>query len=78
MNRRIMYGIGGGIILSLVGAMIGLFVGMNIGGNYFSSFEWMGNHGYEAVGYLGAIIGAVIGLIFGAWLGMNRSGKMSR
>jgi hypothetical protein len=43
-------------------------VGMDLGGNYFSSFEFNGVRGYEATGQLGAIIGGLIGAIFGVSL----------
>ncbi|NLC66554.1 MAG: hypothetical protein GX752_06410 [Clostridium sp.] len=74
MNRKVMYGLGGGVILSL----IGLFIGMNIGGNYFTSFEFMGARGYEAVGYLGGIIGGIIGIILGVWLAILGSRKIRK
>ena len=67
-----LFGIIGGVILSL----IGLFIGMNIGGNYFTSFEFMGQRGYEAVGYLGALIGAIVGFLFGVLLGDRQSEKI--
>ncbi|MDN6194756.1 MAG: hypothetical protein L0I88_06960 [Alkalibacterium sp.] len=75
MNRKVKYGLGGGIILSLIGLVVGLFIGMNLGGNYFTSFEFMSSRGYEAVGYLAAIVGAVIGMLLGFWLGMKYSNK---
>lgn len=49
------------IIIAL--AATGLFLGMNLGGNNYPNFEFMGGKGYEATGYLGAILGALIGLI---------------
>lgn len=61
MNRKIIFGIIGGAIL----AVIGLFIGMNIGGNYFPDFRFLTGRGYEATGYLGALIGALIGIILG-------------
>lgn len=51
MKKKILFGINGGVILSL----IGLFIGMNIGGNYFTNFEFMDQRGYELGGYLGAL-----------------------
>lgn len=78
MNRKVKYAIAGGVILSLIGLVLGLFIGVNIGGNYFTSFEFMNGRGYEAVGYLGAIIGAAIGMILGIWLGIKRSSKMRK
>lgn len=61
MKNKILFALIGGVLL----AITGLFIGMNIGGNYFASFEFMGGRGYEATGYLGAIIGAVIGVLIG-------------
>lgn len=71
MKKKILFGITGGVILSL----IGLVIGMNVGGNYFTSFEFMDQRGYEAVGYLGAIIGAVVGALLGVLSGDRLSGK---
>lgn len=71
MNRKVSFGLIGGIILALVG----LFIGMNIGGNYFTSFEFLSARGYEATGYLGAIIGGIIGVILGVLLANKGSAK---
>lgn len=71
MKNKILFGLIGGVFLSIVG----LFIGMNIGGNYFTSFEFMGGRGYEATGYLGAIIGVVIGVSLGVFAGAKRSNK---
>lgn len=62
-------------ILLIIGLIFGLFTGMNIGGNYFTEFEFMGGYGYEATGYLGAIIGGAIGLLLGILLGVKLSKK---
>ncbi len=78
IKRKTLYGLGGGVILSIIGLVIGLFTGMNIGGNYFTEFEFMGGRGYEAVGYLGAITGAVIGMLLGLLLGIKFSGKTKK
>lgn len=71
MKRKVLFATIGVVLLSAVG----LFVGMNIGGNYFPDFEFMSGRGYEATGYLGAIIGAVIGVLLGILLGGKRSNK---
>lgn len=78
MKRKILYGIGGGAILSLIGLVIGMITGLNIGGNYYTEFEFCGGRGYEAVGYLGAIMGATIGMLLGALLGVILSDKDNR
>jgi len=71
INRKILYGFVGGAILSVVGLVTGLITGANIGGNYFPDFEFMSGRGWEATGYLGAIIGAGIGMILGILLGIK-------
>lgn len=78
MKHKILYGFTGGVILSIIGLVIGLFTGMNIGGNYLTGFEFMGGRGYEAVGYLGAIIGATIGLLLGVLSGVKLSDKKDK
>lgn len=64
LGRRII----GGILGGFVGIILGLMVGMDLGGNYFTSFEFNGVRGYEATGQLGAIIGGLIGAIIGVSL----------
>lgn len=78
MKQKIIYGFGGGIILSFAGFVVGLFIGMNIGGNYYPEFEFMGNTGYEATGYLGGLIGAIIGLLLGVYLGLRFQNKVKQ
>lgn len=68
MIRKLIFGFIGTILLSLVG----LFIGMNIGGNVDTGFEFFGGVGYEATGYLGALLGAVIGMILGVVLASSR------
>ena len=75
IKRKILYGVSVGLILSVIGLLIGLFIGMNIGGNYFADFEFMSGRGYEAVGYLGAIIGAAVCMFLGVLLGIKLSSK---
>ncbi|MBS3987942.1 MAG: hypothetical protein KGZ38_08265 [Erysipelothrix sp.] len=41
----------------LSGFIIGLIVGIQIGGNYFTSFVFLGQRGYEATGLIGSWIG---------------------
>ena len=57
IKRKILYGLGWGVTLSVIGLVVGLIIGMNIGGNHYSEFEFMGGRGYEVAGYLGALIG---------------------
>ena len=74
MKQKILFGFIGGAII----ALIGLFIGMNLGGNYFTGFEFMGGRGYEAVGYLGAILGAVIGVLLGILLDVKLSYRRNK
>lgn len=73
MNRKFIFSLGGAIILSLLGLIVGFMIGVNVGGNYFTSFEFLGGRGYEASGYLGAIVGALVGLVIGALIGSRSS-----
>ena len=41
----------------LSGFIIGLIVGIQIGENYFTSFVFLGQRGYEATGLIGSWIG---------------------
>ena len=52
-----------GVAIIIIGLLLGLWIGINVGGNYFPDFEFLGGRGYEATGYLGAIIGGVLALI---------------
>lgn len=71
MKRKVLFGLVGGVAL----AIIGLLIGMNIGGNYDTGFEFMSGVGYEATGYLGAIIGAVVGMLIGVLMAAKLSYK---
>lgn len=55
------------VILSIVLTLIA----MNIGGNYFTDFEFLGGRGYEATGSLGTIGGIVLGLILSILVYIN-------
>ena len=50
------------LILGFIGMVFGTMIGMNIGGNYFTSFTFLGLRGYEATGQIGMVIG---GMLFG-------------
>lgn len=69
MARGIVGALIGAGLLALVGLVIGLITGIQIGGNYFSDFEFEGERGYIATGNIGARVGAVIGGLSGAILG---------
>jgi hypothetical protein len=70
-KRKIIYGILGGIVFAVAGAIMGLLAGITIGGNYFVNFEFAGTRGYEAAGLLGALIGLLAGMILGVFLGRS-------
>lgn len=48
------------LLLTLVGFVSGLIIGIQIGGNYFTSFTFLGSRGYEATGMIGSWIGLVV------------------
>ena len=64
-----------GVLIILLGLILGLFIGTNVGGNYFPDFEFLGGRGYEATGYLGAIIGGILALIASFVLVFKQSEK---
>ncbi len=53
------------LVLGFVGLVFGTVTGMNIGGNYFTSFEFMGARGYEATGIIGSFVGVTLGILAG-------------
>lgn len=71
MKGKILFGFMGGASL----AIIGLIIGMNIGGNYDLGFKFLAGSGYEATGYLGAIIGGAVGVLLGVLLDIKISDK---
>lgn len=73
MIRKIMYAVLGGVLLLIVGFVFGLILGALLGGNFFTSFRFGGQQGYEAMGVLGAYLGGGAGLILGALLGYGRA-----
>jgi hypothetical protein len=57
------------LMLMCVGFVVGLITGIQIGGNYFTSFEFLGTRGYEATGLIGSWVGVVLfGLIGFRWI----------
>lgn len=68
MRRPMVYMLAGVMTLAVAGALIGLFVGMNIGGNFFTSFQFGTWTGYEATGMLGMLIGGLFGASVGGLL----------
>lgn len=50
--------------MMFIGLVIGTITGIQIGGNYFTSFEFLGSRGYEATGLIGSWVGiALFGFI---------------
>lgn len=76
MKRETRFALIFGILLFLVGAVVGLITGMNIGGNYFSTFQFGTWTGYEATGMIGLMIGGLVGalggMIFGKRLAVRK------
>lgn len=70
MKRAIIYGILGGLLLFAIGSAAGMLIGMDVGGNYFTDFEFGGVRGYEATGKLGSILGGIFGALLGAAAGV--------
>ena len=46
---------------------------MNIGGNYFTGFQWGTWTGYEATGMIGLLVGVLLGAL-GGWIIGKRIG----
>ncbi|WP_412739472.1 hypothetical protein [Krasilnikovia sp. MM14-A1259] len=68
-NAVIIAGVAGAAAL---GVLLGGIVGANIGGNWYTSFSFAGQRGYEATGLIGAVVGGVALSIVGAWLALRR------
>lgn len=47
-------------LIGLVGGLLGLAIGVGYGGNFATDFQFAGERGYEATGFLGWIIGFVV------------------
>jgi hypothetical protein len=60
---------------ALVGAVVGLVVGANIGGNWFTSFSFGGQRGYEATAMIGAWVGAIALGGTCLWLALRRRAR---
>lgn len=73
MKRETRFGLIFGILLLIVGGFIGLITGMNLGGNYFTSFQFGTWTGYEATGMIGLVVGRLAGAL-GGWLIGRRIG----
>jgi hypothetical protein len=68
-----MYSFLGGVLFLIVGFVFGLIIGALLGGNFFTSFRFGGQQGYEAMGVLGAYLGGGAGLILGILLGYGQA-----
>ena len=71
MSRRTLYGVAGGIIFLVIGALIGFLIGTYIGGNYYPDFELWTWRGYEAIGWIGIIVGGLLGALLGYRIGLR-------
>ena len=58
----------GMIVFVFMGMVVGTMVGMNIGGNYFTSFTFLGLRGYEATGQIGTVVGGLLFAVIGILL----------
>jgi hypothetical protein len=70
-TRRGGRAVAGGLAGVVLGALLGLIVGANIGGNWFTSFSFAGQRGYEATSLIGAVAGAVLLGAVGVWLALR-------
>lgn len=75
MNRRISYGIIGGLVFLFMGALIGFFLGRYIGGNYYPESVLWNWQGYEAGGWVGIITGGLLGGVLGYNLGARMASR---
>jgi uncharacterized membrane protein YeaQ/YmgE (transglycosylase-associated protein family) len=66
--KAIVTGVGGAVL----GVLLGGIAGANIGGNWFTSFSFAGQRGYEATGLIGAVVGGAALSAVGVWLGLRR------
>jgi MFS family permease len=69
MNRKIMFGILGGLLGFIGGTLIGGYIGLVIGGNFLwclDLHERIGIEGYALGLYIGAVLGAIGASIYGA------------
>jgi len=62
-GRRAASAVVGGLLGTALGLLLGFLIGANIGGQWFTSFSFAGQRGYEATSLVGAAVGAVV---FGA------------
>ncbi|MFE8699419.1 hypothetical protein ACFYKX_02150 [Cytobacillus sp. FJAT-54145] len=69
----------GFVIGAFIGILMGFHTGTNLGGNYFADFIFHGLRGYEATGFIGAILGALLGgtcgLVISLTIGLEKVKK---
>jgi hypothetical protein len=76
---RVVTAVASGIGAATLGTVLGLVAGANIGGNWFTSVSFAGQHGYEASALVGAVVGGTVFGAVGLWwalrAGRPRSGR---
>lgn len=75
MKRIILLSILFGLLFVPLGLIGGWILGANIGGNYFTDFEFWGVRGYEAVGKIGSFAGGFLGALLAILLGVRVGSK---
>jgi len=74
-GRRAASAVVGGLLGTALGLVLGSVVGANIGGNWFTSFSFAGQRGYEATSLLGGVVGAVLFGAIGVWIARRRRNR---
>jgi hypothetical protein len=75
-NKKVYYGILGGVLGLAVGIVVGGYLGLIIGGTFlggFKIYQHTGFEGYKLASYIGAIIGGVVLAVLGVRLGVGKA-----
>ncbi len=56
------------LVFVFLGMVLGTMIGINIGGNYFTSFTFLGLRGYEATGQIGMVVGGLLFAMIGFFM----------